>query len=48
MIAFAARYGRQPVLALIGDLTMTRLISFSEALNELLEAENKRRTSRED
>jgi hypothetical protein len=46
MIAFASRYGHQPILAMLGPLTVERVRAFSEAIAEYLKVERRDPTNR--
>lgn len=41
MIAYACRYGHQPLVPLIGDVTHERLERFCDAVHEWVEHERK-------
>ena len=41
MIAYACRYGHQPILAQLGALTMERLCAFNDGVQHWLDAERK-------
>lgn len=41
MIAFASRYGHQPLVAIVGDVTVDRVNRFCGALQHWLRAERK-------